>query len=122
MMSWPFGIGLHVLEVLGHGLAGDGQAVAVEQPRVEEHLHQRHGAADLDQLGHDVLAAGLEVGQHGHALLADAGEVVEASLTPAAWPWRAGAARRWWSRRAHDHGDGVLEGLLRHDVAGRMPA
>jgi hypothetical protein len=36
MICWPFGYGLHVLQVLGHGLAGDGEAVAVEQAGVEQ--------------------------------------------------------------------------------------
>src|SRR5439155_1559723 len=60
-------IRLHVSERLGHGLAGDGERVAVEQAGVEQRLHERTDAADGDKFGHDMFAAGLEVGEHGHA-------------------------------------------------------
>ncbi len=72
-------VGLHVLEIFRDGPAGDGHAVAVEQALIEQHFHQRRETADADERGHDVLAAGLEVGEDGHAL-ADAGEVVEREL------------------------------------------
>ena len=50
------------LEVLGHRLAGDGEAVAVEQPGVEQVLHHDGHAADGVEVGHVELAAGLQVG------------------------------------------------------------
>ncbi len=83
-----------------HGLPGDGEAVAVEQAGVEQRLHQRPDAADGDEFGHRIFAAGLEVGEHRHAL-ADAREVVERELHFARRArWRAGAARHSSNRRA----------------------
>ena len=52
------GIRLH-LSRFPPSFAGDGQAVAVQQARVEQHLHQRPDAADRDQFGHRVVAARL---------------------------------------------------------------
>ena len=43
-------------EVLGHGLAGDGEAVAVQQAGVEQGLHDDRHAADLVDVGHHVAA------------------------------------------------------------------
>ena len=64
-------IRLHVGEILGHRFAGDGQAIAVQQTSVEQHLHQRPNAADGDEFGHQISAARLQVGEHGH-VFADA--------------------------------------------------
>ena len=50
-------------EVLGHGLAGDGEAVTVQQAGVEQCLHDHRHAADLVDVGHDVAAERLEVAQ-----------------------------------------------------------
>ena len=82
--SWPGGI-------VGARRAGSPPAscrspssVAVQQAAIEQPLHQRRQAADLDELGHHVLAARLQVGEHRHAL-ADAREVVDATAArPAA--------------------------------------
>ena len=49
-------------EVLGHRLAGDGEAVAVQQPGVEQLLHHDRHAADRVEVGHVVLAVRLHVG------------------------------------------------------------
>ena len=45
-------------EVFLHGAAGDGHEVAMEEAFLEERLHEREGAADLYEVGHDVFAAG----------------------------------------------------------------
>ncbi len=71
-----FGVGFHLLQRLGHRLAGDGKAVAMKQSGVEQHFHQRADSADGDQFGHEVSAAGLQVGQIGHAF-PDPGEIVQ---------------------------------------------
>ena len=51
----------------------------MEQAGVEQRLHERADAADGDESAHAELAAGLEVGEHGHAF-ADAREVVNGEL------------------------------------------
>ena len=108
---WPGGIAAGPRQVLG-----DSRPVTVRQspcsrPGVEQHLQQRRDPADGDQLGHQVLAARLQVREHRHAI-ADAREVVERELH----------ARRVRDREQMQHGvgraaerdddgDGVLEGL-----------
>ena len=62
-------------EVLGEGLAGDGERVAVQEPRVEQRLHEHRDAAVAVDVVHDVLAERLHVGDVRH-LVADAVEVV----------------------------------------------
>ena len=49
-------------EVLGHRLAGDGEAVAVQQAGVEQVLHHHRHAADAVEVGHVELAVRLHVG------------------------------------------------------------
>ena len=79
-MSWLFGIRLHAPpDSRASGLTGDREAIAVQQPCIEQHLHERLDAADLDQLGHHVRAARPQIREHRHAL-ADAREVVERQL------------------------------------------
>ena len=50
-------------EVLGDGLAGAGQGVAVQESVVEEHLHDEAHAADAVEVLHHVAAGGLHVGE-----------------------------------------------------------
>src|SRR3954453_9363175 len=57
----------HVLEVLGDGFAGHGDAVAMQVAAVEQRLHQDRHAADLVQVFHHVFAARLEVADIGRA-------------------------------------------------------
>ena len=64
--------GVDVGEVLGHRLAGHGEAVAVQQAGVEQRLHHDRDAADLVDVVHHVAAERLEVGQVRH-LVADRG-------------------------------------------------
>ena len=47
----------HVLQHLGDGLAADGDAVAVQQARVQQDLHHLRDAAGLVQVDREVLAA-----------------------------------------------------------------
>ncbi len=63
-------------EVLRHGLSGDGHAVAVHEAGVEQRLHDHGDTADGVDVGHDVLAEGLDVGEVWN-LRSDAGEVGE---------------------------------------------
>src|SRR5207253_7737535 len=65
---------LDVGEVLGDGLAGHGERVAVQQPGVEQRLHDHRDAADAVHVGHDVAAERLDVGEVRRAV-ADAVEV-----------------------------------------------
>ena len=75
-------------------------------------------AADAAEGGHDVLAAGLEVGEHGHAF-ADAGEVVDGELDVGGVgdgeKMEHGVGR---AAEGDDDGDGIFKRLLREDVAG----
>ena len=105
-------------EVLGDGLAGDGEAVAVQQAGVEQCPHDDRHAADLVDVGHHVAAERLEVAQVRDPV-ADAVEVVERQLHLGL----AGDGEQvqhgvGGAAEGHGHGDGVLERLLGHDVAG----
>ena len=51
-----------IAEVLGQRLAGDGQAVAVEQSLFQQVLHHGRRAADVVQIFHHVFAARLQIG------------------------------------------------------------
>ena len=102
----------------GEGLAGDGDAVAVEEAGVEEALGEEAAAACVLVVLGDVLAAGGEVADEGRVLgdavevvhgegdvdLAGDGDEVEDGVGAA-----AGGA---------DGGDGVLDGLAGEDFAG----
>jgi len=110
------GIRFHVAQRLGHGFAGDGERVAVEQFLVEQHFHQRPDAADGDDFGHQMFAARLQVGEHGHAF-ADAGEVVNGQLHLRGV--RDGEQVQHGIRgtaQRDDHGDGVLKSFLGENV------
>ena len=50
-------------QVLGHRPPGDGQAVAVQQPGIEQLAHDDRDAADAVEVGHVELAVGLRVGE-----------------------------------------------------------
>ena len=51
------------LQVFGHRLAGDGQAIAVEQAFFEQIFHHGRRAADGVQIFLHVFAARFEIGQ-----------------------------------------------------------
>ena len=91
----------------------------MQQTAVEQHLHQRLDAADVDELGHRVLAARPQVREHRHPL-ADAREVVQRELHARGacdgehvQHGVGGTAER------DDDRDRVLEGLARQDAARR---
>ena len=111
-------IRFHVRQRLGHGFAGDGEAIAVEQAGVEQRLHERADAADGDERAHAVFAAGLEVGEHGHAF-ADAREVVNGQLhLRGVRDGEQVQHRIGRTAERDDDGDGVLKRFLREDVEG----
>ena len=66
----------HVCQVLAQSFAGHGQAVAMQHAIIQHALHQRLDTANLNQLGHEVLAARLHVRQHRNAGT-NLGEVVD---------------------------------------------
>ena len=110
------GVATDVREVLGDGLAGDGQAMAVQEALIEEHLKERLEAADADEMGHVVLAARLEVGEHWHAA-ADALKILKSEFDARGMSHRdevEHGVRR--TAEGDDDGDGILKGFLRKDV------
>src|SRR5579862_4658493 len=112
----PRGIRLHGREVLRHRPARAGHAAAMQQPLVQQRLHQGSYAADLHQLRHEILPARLQVREHGNAL-PDLGEVVDLQRNAGGMGHREkmqhGVGR---TAERDDHGDRVLERLARHDV------
>ncbi|SLD09903.1 Uncharacterised protein [Mycobacteroides abscessus subsp. massiliense] len=109
-------------QVLGHGLAGDGQAIAVQQAGIQERAHHHGHPPDLVDILHHVAAKGFDVRQMRH-LIADASEVGQRQFDLGLFgdgqqmQHRVGGATE-----RHHHGDGVLEGLLGEDVARGDPA
>jgi len=109
---------LGVLHVLLHRLACDRETVAVHEAFVHEQANERHGAADLHEVVHEILTARAQVREDG-CLLAKADEVLNAELD-------AGAVRGGdqmqhgvgGATERDDEGDGVLKRFLGHDVAG----
>ena len=66
-------------EIFGDGLAGDGECITVQQPGLEQGLHDRwHASVPVDVV-HDVLSEGLQVANVGNGVT-DAVEVVECEL------------------------------------------
>ena len=90
----------HIGDVLRERLAGDGHAVAVQEPALEQVLHQRGRAADgCADLPARTCSARLQIGQQRHAI-ARALEVVQRQRhVRASARSRSGAARRWSIRR-----------------------
>ena len=117
--SWSArGVVGDVFQVLGHGLAGDRHAVAVQHAVREQHLHHLRNAAGLVQVDRDVACPeGLRSHSTGilqaHALEIverprHAGRVCDGEPVQHAVGGAAGG---------HDHRDGVLDRLPRDDVA-----
>ena len=86
-------VGLYVFERFGDGLAGDGQAVAVQQAAIQQEFHHRADAADADEVVHAVFAEGLYVGKERDAL-ADSRKTSMLSSTSA----ECAMASRWRMR------------------------
>jgi hypothetical protein len=59
-------VGVEFFEVLGHRLAGHRQRVAVQQPLVEQRLHEHGKPAVAVDVVHDVVAERLDVGDVRH--------------------------------------------------------
>ena len=56
----------HLGQLLRHGLAGDGLALAMQQSGLEQQLeHLRHATGAME-IGRDKTARGLEIAQHRH--------------------------------------------------------
>ena len=113
-----FGVGLERREVLLEGLAGHGEAVAVEQAGREELLHERNDTADGDKFGHEIFAARFEVGQHRDAA-ADLGEVVDVQFDLGG-VGHGEEVEHGIGRAAQrdDQGDGIFKGLAGQNVRG----
>jgi hypothetical protein len=111
-------VGGDVLEGLGDGLAGDGQAIAVEQPAIEEHFHERANAADADEMGHAVFAERFHVGKERDAGT-DGLEVIdpERDLGGMGDSEQVEDEIGRAAERGAD-GDAIFEGLSGEDIAG----
>jgi hypothetical protein len=107
----------HAAQVLRDGLAGDGDAVAVQEAGVEQLLHHHLDAADAIEVGRGVLAARHQVADIGR-LAEDLAHVLEVELDPRLVRDRRQVQARVGraAGRGDDHG-GVLERLARDDVA-----
>lgn len=85
---------------------------------IHQGAHQRHGATDLHQVVHEVLAAGFEVCQH-RCFFADPDKVLDGEFHASGVgdgdqvEHRVGAAAE-----GDDESDGVFKRFLRHDIAG----
>lgn len=117
-----FRVGFEGSEVLLERLAGDCEAVPVEQARLEQGFHHRHDASDRDQVGHEETATWLEIGQNRHAT-ADAGEILERELDFR----RVRDGKQvhdgiCGSAEGDDDRDRILEGFLGNDVRGQDAA
>ena len=88
----------------------------MQKALIEQHLQQRLEAADTHEVSHVVLAARLEVGEHGD-LAADAFEVFEGQFDVGGVGHRdevKHGIRR--TAEGDDDSDGVLKGFLGEDV------
>ncbi len=65
-----------ICKIFRLALARDGERLTVQQASLEQHFHQRLDAADGDELGHQVAAAGTQIRKDRHPF-ADACEVIE---------------------------------------------
>ena len=105
-------------EVFGQRFAGHGHAVAMQQARVQQPLHQRLQPADGNQFGHQVLAAGPHIRQHRDAR-ADAREVIEFQFDPGLVCHRQQVQHRiGGAAHGNDDGDGILERRAGQDIRG----
>ena len=105
------------LDVFTHRTTGDSHAIAVEQATIEQYLHQRHGAANGDEVRHRESARGLEVGQDGN-VFADALKVVDRDVD-ACGVGDGGNVQRGIGRatKCDEQGDGIFKGFLGEDIA-----
>ncbi len=112
----PGRIVVDVRQVFRQRAAADGQAVTMQEPGIEQALHQRLDAADGHQFRHCVMAAGAKVGEHRRAL-ADTDEIIEGQRNSRFMGDRQqvqdGIGR---AADGDHHGDRILESLARQDV------
>ena len=107
----------HIGQVVCHGFASDGHAVAVYQARIQQHLHHLGDATGTVQVDRQELAAGFEVTNDGH-FLAHALKVVDGPFHACCMgdgqemQHRVGRATR-----GHDDRHRVFNGLFGDDVA-----
>ena len=115
--SWS-GFELHVLQVLGDRLAGDGHAVAVQKAAVEQRLHQHRHAARFPHVLGDVIGRPASGRRDRACCLKISATSNRSNLMPAscaiAGRCSAGVGRA--AGGGDDHG-GVLERLAGADVA-----
>ena len=104
------------LHILLQSLTGDGHGVAVEQSGPQQPLGDQGNPAATVQVGHNVFAAGAHIGDVGRAA-ADAVEVGKFQVY-FGLPGNGHQVQHRVGGAAHGHhrGDGVLKGLLGHDV------
>ena len=110
---------IDLIQVFGHGLARDGQTVAVKKSGIQERSHDDGYAADAIHITHHVATERLDVGQK-RDLGADPMEIFHIQLhvrlvrdSEEVQHGIGGTAE------GHQHCDGVLQGLTRDDVARR---
>ena len=109
-------MGAGFADVLPHGLAGDGEAVLVDEARLVQLAHDGEYAAGLVEVGHVVLARRGEVAEVGSLaadLVEDVQVDVEAGLAEDGWQVEHGVGG---AAEGHVDGDGVLHALAGHDV------
>jgi hypothetical protein len=98
-------------EVLGQRPAGDGERAAVQQPGVQQRLHDDRDAADAVDVGHHVPAERLDVGQVRHRCadpVKSSRLEVDVGLVRDREQVQDGVRR---AAERHDDGDRVLERL-----------
>ena len=97
-------------------LAGDREAIAVEQTLGEEGFHHRENSANRDKLAHQISATGLEICQHGNAGT-DASEIVKGELDVRGVGDREQVQNRIRPATESDGDrDGIFERFLGNDV------
>ncbi len=117
MTSWPAGGSAGIgAQVLRDGRARDGDAVAVQQPVVEQDFHRLRNAAGGMQIGDREPAGGLHFAQYRYAL-AYGLEVIDRQRNLGRVRHRKQVQHRIGRAAGrHDNGDGVLERGSRDDL------
>lgn len=107
-----------LLQVLGESLTSDSHAGSVNQTLLEKHLKQSRGTTNAEQISHDVLAGGLQIGQEGDAV-GDGLEVLNSELhangVSDGDQVEDGIGR---STGDVDNNHGILESLAGQDITG----
>src|SRR5690554_531488 len=110
--------GGHASQVFGYRLARYRQAMAMQQPFVEQVAHHGRHAAVVVQVLHQVAPAGLEVCQYRRGI-AHSLEIVLRDVDAYAFSHSDEMQYRIGTATQHDDdAKGVFEGFARHDVRG----